>query len=57
MNVPFTSLCIYIEANSMGKSNLEEDHARKRENLFFIGFELLRGIYIYIYIGKFMLVS
>lgn len=43
-----TSLCIYIEANSTGKSNLEEDYARERENLFLIGFELLRGIYIYI---------
>lgn len=51
MNILLTSLCIYIEANSTGKSNLEEDYARERENLFLIGFELLRGIYIYV--GKF----
>lgn len=37
----------------MGKSKLEEDHAREREregrSIFDIDFELLRGIYI----GKF----
>lgn len=48
MNVPLTSLCIYIEANSTGKSNLEEDHARKRKIYFSLALNYYEE-YIYIY--------